>query len=75
MVEKLREQIVDLEDVISTLRKEYESLQVEQQRIQAENDSAKDEVSILTLAILWCVLSAIVNFLSKLQENIVLRSY
>jgi kinesin family protein 5 len=45
MVEKLREQIMEQEELIASLRKEYESLQTEQQRIQAENDSAKDEVN------------------------------
>jgi len=43
LVEKLREQVVDLEELIVTHRKEAESLQAEQQRVQAENDSAKDE--------------------------------
>jgi len=43
LVEKLREQVVDLEELIVTHRKESESLQAEQQRVQAENDSAKDE--------------------------------
>ena len=43
LVEKLREQVVELEELIVTHRKESESLQVEQQRVQAENDSAKDE--------------------------------
>jgi kinesin family protein 5 len=45
MVEKLREQVMEQEELIASLRKEYESLQTEQQRIQAENDSAKDEVT------------------------------
>ena len=43
-MEKLHEQVVDLEELIVTHRKESESLQAEQQRVQAENDSAKDEV-------------------------------
>ena len=43
LVEKLREQVVELEELIVTHRKEAESLQAEQQRVQAENDSAKDE--------------------------------
>jgi len=43
LVEKLREQVVELEELIVSHRKESESLQAEQQRIQAENDSAKDE--------------------------------
>ena len=43
LVEKLREQVVELEELIVTHRKEAESLQAEQQRVQTENDSAKDE--------------------------------
>ena len=53
LVEKLREQMMELEELIETHRKESESLQAEQQRVQAENDSAKDEArqpySLLTL--------------------------
>lgn len=52
LVEKLREQVVDLEELIVTHRKEAESLQTEQQRVQAENDSAKDEAWQLLLLIL-----------------------
>jgi len=44
LVEKLREQVVELEELIVSQRKESESLQIEQQRVQAENDSTKDEV-------------------------------
>jgi len=44
LVEKLREQLIEQEELILSLRKEYDTVQVEQQRIQAENDSAKDEV-------------------------------
>jgi len=43
LVEKWREQVVELEELIVSHRKESESLQAEQQRVQAENDSAKDE--------------------------------
>jgi len=45
--------MMELEELIETHRKESESLQAEQQRVQAENDSAKDEArqpySLLTL--------------------------
>jgi len=58
LVEKLREQMVELEELIVTHRKEAESLQAEQQRVQAENDSAKDEVCVILL-----LLSLIVYFL------------
>jgi len=52
LVEKLREQVVDLEELIVTHRKDLESLQVEQQRVQAENDSAKDEVGRLSYSLM-----------------------
>ncbi len=45
MVERLNEQIVEQEELIAAQRRDYEALQMEMTRIQAENDSAKDEVS------------------------------
>jgi kinesin family protein 5 len=42
--EKLKEQLLEQEDLISTSRKDYEKLQQEMSRIQAENEAAKDEV-------------------------------
>jgi kinesin family protein 5 len=44
MVEKLKEQLLEQEDLISTSRRDYEKLQQEMARIQAENEAAKDEV-------------------------------
>ena len=35
---------MEQEELISSIRKEHEALQSEQQRIQAENESTKDEV-------------------------------
>jgi len=55
LVEKLREQVVELEELIVSQRKESESLQIEQQRVQAENDSTKDEV--------WPVLMLLTDYL------------
>lgn len=44
MVEKLKEQIMEQEELIGATRRDYESLQQEMNRIQAENESAKEEV-------------------------------
>ena len=44
VVERLNEQIVEQEELIAATRRDYEAVQMEMTRIQAENDSAKDEV-------------------------------
>lgn len=43
-VEKLKEQIMDQEELIANARRDYENLQSEMTRIQTENESAKEEV-------------------------------
>lgn len=43
-VEKLKEQIMDQEELIANARRDYENLQSEMTRIQQENESAKEEV-------------------------------
>lgn len=43
-VEKLKEQIMDQEELIANARRDYENLQSEMARIQQENESAKEEV-------------------------------
>lgn len=43
-VEKLKEQIMDQEELIANARRDYENLQGEMTRIQQENESAKEEV-------------------------------
>jgi hypothetical protein len=43
-VEKLKEQMMEQEELIGATRRDYESLQQEMNRIQAENESAKEEV-------------------------------
>lgn len=49
MIERLREQMLEQEDLISMGKRDYETLQQDMNRIQADNDSAKDEVSVLCL--------------------------
>lgn len=43
-MEKLKEQMMEQEELIGATRRDYESLQQEMNRIQAENESAKEEV-------------------------------
>lgn len=44
LVEKLKEQMLEQEELITSSRREYEQLQLEMHRIQRENESAKEEV-------------------------------
>merc|ERR1719436_295057 len=44
LVEKLKEQMLEQEELISSTRRDYENLTKEMSKIQCENDSAKDEV-------------------------------
>lgn len=46
LVEKLKEQMLEQEELISSTRRDYENLTKEMSKIQAENDSAKDEVKV-----------------------------
>lgn len=43
-VEKLKEQILEQDELIASTRRDYEALQGEMNRIQQENESAKEEV-------------------------------
>lgn len=43
-VEKLKEQILEQDELIASTRRDYETLQGEMNRIQQENESAKEEV-------------------------------
>ncbi|XP_065338530.1 kinesin heavy chain isoform X2 [Cloeon dipterum] len=44
MIEKLKDQIMEQEELIASTRKDYELVQHEMNRIQQENESAKEEV-------------------------------
>lgn len=57
MIERLREQMLEQEDLISMGKRDYETLQQDMTRIQADNDSAKDEVSV----VVCLVINTIVN--------------
>lgn len=63
-VEKLKEQIMDQEDLIANARRDYENLQSEMTRIQQENESAKEEVK----EVLQALEELAVNYDQKSQE-------
>uniref|UniRef100_A0A0K8TN52 Kinesin-like protein n=1 Tax=Tabanus bromius TaxID=304241 RepID=A0A0K8TN52_TABBR len=63
-VEKLKEQIMDQEELIANARREYETLQSEMTRIQQENESAKEEVK----EVLQALEELAVNYDQKSQE-------
>uniref|UniRef100_A0A6A7FZT0 Kinesin-like protein n=4 Tax=Hirondellea gigas TaxID=1518452 RepID=A0A6A7FZT0_9CRUS len=64
MVEKLREQMVEQEELIGGTRKDYEVLQSDMTRIQVENDDAKDEVK----EVLQALEELALNYDQKSQE-------
>lgn len=62
--EKLKEQIMEQEDLIANTRRDFENLQVEMNRISVENESAKDEVK----EVLQALEELAVNYDQKSQE-------
>ncbi|XP_047740664.1 kinesin heavy chain [Hyalella azteca] len=64
MVEKLKEQMMEQEELIGSTRRDYEVLQSEMTRIQAENDAAKDEVK----EVLQALEELALNYDQKSQE-------
>ena len=64
LIEKLQEQALEQEELIVSIRREHETLQQEVQRIQTENDSAKDEVK----EVLQALEELAVNYDQKSQE-------
>ncbi|KAK6620412.1 hypothetical protein RUM43_014229 [Polyplax serrata] len=63
-VEKLKEQMLEQEELISSTRRDYELLQQEMNRIQQENESAKEEVK----EVLQALEELAVNYDQKSQE-------
>lgn len=63
-VEKLKDQIMDQEELIANARRDYETLQAEMTRIQQENESAKEEVK----EVLQALEELAVNYDQKSQE-------
>merc|ERR1719312_1556577 len=64
MGEKLKEQMLEQEELIGSARRDYENLTKEMSKIQAENDSAKDEVK----DVLQALEELAVNYDQKSQE-------
>lgn len=64
LVEKLKEQMLEQEDLIASARRDYENLTKEMSKIQTENDSAKDEVK----DVLQALEELAVNYDQKSQE-------
>lgn len=63
-VEKLKEQIMEQDELIASTRRDYEALQGEMNRIQQENESAKEEVK----EVLQALEELAVNYDQKSQE-------
>jgi len=64
LVEKLKEQMMEQEELISGTRRDYESLTKEMSKIQGENESAKEEVK----EVLQALEELAVNYDQKSQE-------
>merc|ERR1712018_720469 len=64
LVEKLKEQMLEQEELIASTRRDYENLTKEMGKIQSENDSAKDEVK----DVLQALEELAVNYDQKSQE-------
>ncbi|KAG8231825.1 hypothetical protein J437_LFUL012319 [Ladona fulva] len=63
-VEKLKEQMLEQEELIASTRRDYELVQQEMNRIQQENESAKEEVK----EVLQALEELAVNYDQKSQE-------
>ncbi|XP_051781349.1 kinesin heavy chain [Erpetoichthys calabaricus] len=64
LVEKLKEQMLDQDELLASTRGDNEKVQTELGRLQAENDSAKDEVK----EVLQALEELAVNYDQKSQE-------
>jgi len=64
LVEKLKEQMLEQEELISATRRDYENLTKEMAKMQAENESAKEEVK----EVLQALEELAVNYDQKSQE-------
>eukprot|EP00092_Neocalanus_flemingeri_P023296 GFUD01025260.1.p1 GENE.GFUD01025260.1~~GFUD01025260.1.p1 ORF type:complete len:971 (-),score=342.32 GFUD01025260.1:289-3201(-) len=64
LVEKLKEQMLEQEELISATRRDYGNLTKEMSKIQAENESAKEEVK----EVLQALEELAVNYDQKSQE-------
>ena len=68
-LEKFRQQVQDLEDLVAVRQREFDTQQGEMQRMQAENDAAKEEVK----EVLTALEELAANYEQKSQEADVKR--
>jgi len=64
MIERLKEQMMEQEELITSGKKDYDVLQQEMARIQTDNESAKDEVQ----EVLQALEELTMNYYQKSQE-------
>ncbi|XP_056007351.1 kinesin heavy chain-like [Ostrea edulis] len=64
MIERLKEQMLEQEELITMGKRDYENMQQDMARIQADNDSAKDEVK----EVLQALEELAMNYDQKSQE-------
>ncbi|BFZ02552.1 hypothetical protein BsWGS_05591 [Bradybaena similaris] len=64
LIEKLKEQMLEQEELIANCRRDYDSSQAEMARIQADNESAKEEVK----EVLQALEELAMNYDQKSQE-------
>ncbi|KAK3587814.1 hypothetical protein CHS0354_019680 [Potamilus streckersoni] len=64
LIENLKQQMLDQEELLTQTRRDYDSTQQEMARIQADNDSAKDEVK----EVLQALEELAMNYDQKAQE-------
>lgn len=64
LIEKLKEQMLEQEELISQSRRDYENIQSEMSRIQQDNESAKEEVK----EVLQALEELAMNYDQKSQE-------
>jgi kinesin family protein 5 len=64
MIERLKEQMMEQEELITSGKKDYDVLQQEMSRIQTDNEAAKDEVK----EVLQALEELAMNYDQKSQE-------